>query len=40
MNMTPFTPDPRHAAYIALVMALVAFGFAIAAFSCAVVLGG
>jgi hypothetical protein len=39
MNLDPFKPDPHHAAYIGLVVALVAFGFAIAALGAALVLG-
>jgi hypothetical protein len=35
----PFKPDPHHAAYIGLVVSLVAFGCAIAALGAAVSLG-
>jgi hypothetical protein len=35
----PLKPDPHHAAYIGLVMSLIAFGFAIAALGAAVSLG-
>ena len=33
----PLKPDPVHAAYIGLIMAMVAFGFALAAFGLALV---
>ena len=32
-------PDPHHAAYIGLILSLVAFGFAIAALAAAVSMG-
>ena len=35
----PMRPDPHHAAYIGLIVALVAFGFAIAALGAAVSMG-
>lgn len=35
----PLKPDPHHAAYIGLVVSLIAFGFAIAALGAAVSLG-
>lgn len=34
----PMKPDPHHAAYIGLATALVALGFALAAFSLALVM--
>lgn len=39
MGRHPLKPDPHHAAYIGLIMALAAFGFAIAALGAAVSLG-
>ena len=40
MARHPMKPDPHHAAYIGMIVALVAFGFAIAALGAAVSLGG
>lgn len=39
MSRHPMKPDPHHAAYIGLIVALVAFGFAVAALGAAVSLG-
>lgn len=39
MAQHPMKPDPHHAAYIGLIVALVAFGFAIAALAAAVSMG-
>lgn len=39
MARHPLKPDPHHAAYIGLVVALVAFGFAIAALAAALTVG-
>jgi hypothetical protein len=36
----PMKPDPHHAAYIGLVVALVALGFALAALGAALTVGG
>lgn len=36
----PLKPDPHHAAYIGLVVSLMAFGLALAALGAAVSLGG
>lgn len=35
----PLKPDPHHAAYIGLIMSLVAFGFAVAALGAALAMG-
>lgn len=35
----PLKPDPHHAAYIALVVSLVAFGLAVAALGASLALG-
>lgn len=35
----PLKPDPHHAAYIGLVLSLVAFGLAVAALGASVALG-
>lgn len=39
MRKNPFKPDPHHAAYIGLFLAIAAFGIALAALSAAVSLG-
>lgn len=39
MGRHPMKPDPHHAAYIGLIVALVAFGLALAALGAAVSLG-
>lgn len=39
MAKHPMKPDPHHAAYIGLAVALAAFGFAIAALGAAVSMG-
>lgn len=39
MTRHPMKPDPHHAAYIGLIVALAAFGFAIAALAAAVSMG-
>lgn len=39
MTRNPMKPDPHHAAYIGLSVALAALGFALAAFGAAVSMG-